>query len=55
MGTSLPPGVFKGEFTFSPKPEVHAATVKSAVQKALQEFAAPNTEVDVQVEYQPIR
>lgn len=54
MSSDFPPGVFKGEFTFSPKPNVHAATVRSAVQSALADLTAPGTEVEVQVEYQPI-
>lgn len=55
MSSDVPPGVFKGEFTFSPKPNVTSAEVKTVVISALSALAAPRTEVEVSAEYTPIR
>lgn len=51
MSSIPPPGVIKGEFTFSPKADVSVAEVKAAVAETLNRFAAPTTDVDVSAEY----
>lgn len=55
MSSDVPPGVFTGTFTFSPKAHVRAEEVKAAVQEALDSLAAPKTDVEVKVEYTPTR